>query len=337
MAIDREKRNDLAKSNASALEHEIESLKQNHRGQPHEFWAHTKEIACMFKTLKPLLREDREALWAEFSSTCEAAKREMESRRDHSKQKRDIIESKIQEARYQAQGAGTFSELSEAKSMLNEVLQWMKDGWGGFNVATQIIHGMVLLDEGKLLKEDRDQCWEKWKEANDAIKYKHQDLCDLNYDHFRSKAYDALNTAHYNPREAKSMIMKIRQEMKGTQMTNPQFQEIHDVLNDAWQEANSRLKEAYQERQQKHQEWLEQMQEHIGRWNELIAKNEGVISSIERDIDKCGDMERDARSPEFAEVVRGWIEEKYQKINDIREFNRELEEKIRSVESKIRN
>jgi len=38
------------------------------------------------------------------------------------------------------------------------------------------------------------------------------------------------------------MVIEIQQEMKGTQMTKPQFQEIHDVLDNAWQEANSRLK-----------------------------------------------------------------------------------------------
>jgi hypothetical protein len=35
-------------------------------------------------------------------------------------------------------------------------------------------------------------------------------------------------------------------------------------------------------------------------------------------------MERDAKSSEFAETVRGWIEEKYRKIGDIRETNSEL-------------
>ncbi len=337
MSIDHERRNEQAKSNASSIEHEIESLRQNHTGQPHEFWVHAKEISGMFKTLKPLLQEDREMLWAKFSFTCEAVKKELESRRDQSKQKRDLIESKIQEARYQAQGAGTFSELSEAKSMLNEALQWMKDGWGGFNITTQVFQEMVLLNEGKLLREDRDQCWEKWKEANDAIKHKRQELCNLNYEHFHSKAYDALDSAHYNPREAKSMVMEIQQEMKGKQMTKPQFQEIHDVLNNAWQEANSRLKEAYQERQQKHQEWLERMQGHIERWSELIEKNEDVIAGIERDVDRCEEMEAEARTEEFADTVRGWIEEKYRKIEDIRGTNRELEEKVRSVESKIRS
>ena len=213
----------------------------------------------------------------------------------------------------------------------------MKGGWGGFNVSTDLVE-TALGNEGKLSSEDRDQCWEKWKEANEVIKFRRQELWESNYNHFRSKASDALNTAHYGePREAKSKVKDIQREMKGTQMSKAQFQEIHNLLDDAWRKASSRLKEAYRERQRKHEEWRDRMQEHTERWRSLVQKNEDVISRIENQIDKCQEMERNARSPEFANTVRGWIEEKYRKISKIRETNIELEEKISSVKSKIRN
>jgi hypothetical protein len=342
MAFDHDKGNELAKSNAGTIEYEIETLKNGHQNffkrQYREFWTHAKEISGMFKTMKPLLREDRERLWAKFNSICEEVKRTQErekvSRRIDSKQKRDLVESKIKEAYYQAKGARSSSDLSQAKSLLNEALQWMKNGWGGFNVATQL----TSLSEGKLTREDRDQCWEKWKEANEVIKFRRQEFWESNYNYFRSKASDALNMAHYdNPREVKSKVKDVQREIKGTQMSKPQFQKIHELLDDAWQKANSRLEEAYREGQRKHKEWHDRMEDHIERWRELIQKNEDVISRIEEQIDRCQDMERDARSPEFANTVRGWIEEKYRKISDIRETNRELEEKIRTVKSKIRN
>ena len=335
MSINHDKWNELAKSNASAIGHEIESLKNGHwnlfKRQYREFWTHAKEISGMFKTMKPLLREDRERLWAKFNSICEEAKRtqerEKESRRIDSKQKRELVESKIKEAYYQAKGARSSSDLSQAKSLLNEALQWMKNGWGGFNVASQL----VSLSEGKLTREDRDQCWEKWKEANEVIKFRRQELWESNYNYFRSKASDALNTAHYgDPREAKSKVKDVHLKMKGTQMSKSQFQEIHDLLDDAWQKAKSRL-------QEKHEEWRDRTEGHIERWSDLIQKNEGVIFGIENDIDRCKEEERNARSSEHADRVRGWIEEKYQKINDIRATNRELEEKISSAKSKIRN
>jgi hypothetical protein len=345
MSFDHDKGNEITKSNASAIEYEIESLKNGHwnlfKRQYREFWTHAKEISSMFKTMKPLLREDRERLWAKFNSICEEVKRTQErgkeSRQIDSKQKRDLVESKIKEAYYQAKGARSTSDLSQAKSLLNEALQWMKDGWGAFNAPTQLVQ-TALGSEGKLSREDRDQCWEKWKEANEVIGFRRQELWDSNYNHFRSKASDALNTAHHgDPREAKSKVKDVQRDMKGTQMSKPQFQAIHDLLDDAWQKANSRLKEAYREGQQKHEEWRDRMEGHIERWSNLIQKNEGVISGIKDDIDRCEEEERNARSSEHADRVRGWIEEKYQKISDIRETNRELEEKIHSAKSKIQN
>ena len=95
MPIDHDKWNKESKSNASALEHAIESLKNGHwnmfKRQYHEFWTHAKEISGMFKSMKPLIREDRERLWTKFSSICEETKknqeREKELRRAGSKKK----------------------------------------------------------------------------------------------------------------------------------------------------------------------------------------------------------------------------------------------------------
>ena len=89
--------------------------------------------------------------------------------------------------------------------------------------------------------------------------------------------------------------------------------------------------------QEKYTEWRNRMEDNVDRWSSLIQKNEDVISRIENQIDHCQDLEQDARSSDFAYTVRGWIEEKYQKINDIRQTNRELEEKIRSVQNKLNN
>lgn len=77
------------------------------------------------------------------------------------------------------------------------------------------------------------------------------------------------------------------------------------------------------------------MEDHVERWTDLIQKNEGVSSRLEDQIDRLEVEARNARSDEYADRVRGWIEEKYQKIRDIRETNRELEERIRSVKSRM--
>ena len=77
------------------------------------------------------------------------------------------------------------------------------------------------------------------------------------------------------------------------------------------------------------------MENHVERWTELMEKNENVVASLEDQIEKCEEMESTARSEEFADTVRGWIEEKLDKIRDIRRTNEELEERIRSVKNRL--
>jgi hypothetical protein len=107
-----------AEANAKTIEKEIDHPKIGHwnnfRRQYKEFWDHAKEISNLFKTLKPILKEDRERLWERFSSVCDETKRtqnrEREARKNDSRQKRDLVESKIKEAYYQAKGSSSRSE-----------------------------------------------------------------------------------------------------------------------------------------------------------------------------------------------------------------------------------
>jgi uncharacterized protein YaaN involved in tellurite resistance len=77
------------------------------------------------------------------------------------------------------------------------------------------------------------------------------------------------------------------------------------------------------------------MENHVERWTELYEKNEDVVAKLEQQIEECEEMESNAKSDDFAERVRGWIDEKMAKIRDIQRTNRELEEKIRSAKSKL--
>jgi hypothetical protein len=259
-----------AKEHASTLEAEISRLKSDHGdvlglrdSNYREFWAHAKQISELFKTLKPLLRDDRERLWASFSTVCEETKkaeaREREARGAESREKRGLVMSKIKDAYHQAKGAQSGTEFANADALLREALEWKKDGWDGFNTVTQLVSS--ALSRGRMTREDHEECWSAWKEAKE--------------------------------------LLRLRRDEFGA-------------------EQRARL------------------DEHVERWRALIAKNEAVIENIQTQIDRCEEMERDARTEEHASRVRGWIEEKAQKISDIQKTNEELEAKIVSVESKRR-
>ena len=211
----------------------------------------------MFRTLKPLFREDRERLWAAYSTACEEMKqaqaRERESERADSREKRDLVMSKIREAYFQAKEAADSAEFAEVDALLSEALAWMKNGWESFNTITQLIS--PILSSGIMTREDREECWAEWKEA--------QTLLRLRRDEF----YAAMRAAR------------------------------------------------------------------TGRWRDWLDQNEDLIETLRAEIDECEDLERSARTEEFAERIRDRIEAKTQKIAGLEERNEELERKIAQVES----
>jgi len=105
--LDKDAWKEQCRVNAQSLESEITHLQCDYGALPilepryDEFWAHARRISAMFKTLKPLFREDRERLWAAYSAACEEVKgaqaRERESHRADSWEKRELVMSKIRQ------------------------------------------------------------------------------------------------------------------------------------------------------------------------------------------------------------------------------------------------
>jgi hypothetical protein len=326
--------NSDAQANAEQIEGMIEALQSCLHAPSanyQEFWNQVKEINKLFRTLKPILAADRQRLWEQLGHLCEEAKeqqaesrRNWESRKSISANKRSLVESKIREAYYQAKGGSTPSELGKAGQLLREALEWMKNGWSGFNIPTQL----TAFDDGKMTKADHDACWERWQEANEMLHDRRRDLGDYHFDHYRSEAEDAIGIAEYDPKRAKEKVKAIQQSMHGKIMTGEQFTEIRRLLDKAWEHASGKQNE-------RHEEWEEHQQGKIEKKRDLIRHAEETIDRIEEQIDHCRDLEADARSDDYAEMVRGWIEEKYDVIAGKRRFIADLEEQIREIESRL--
>jgi len=97
-----------SEDNASTIRTELGLLSSGHWDGPlrrdyRAFWAHVREISDMFKTLKPLRREDREMLWQRFGSLCEDAKSkqgsEIENRKFKSDQHRRYVLDEVEHSR----------------------------------------------------------------------------------------------------------------------------------------------------------------------------------------------------------------------------------------------
>ena len=317
--------NSDAKSHAEELESQIEALQSCLRGPNvnyQDFWNRVHMINGLFMSLKPILAEDRKRLWQQLASLCAEAKeqkaenkRNWERRKGISANKRSLVESKIHEAYFQAKGGSTPSELGKAGELLRVALDWMKNGWSGFNAPTQLF----AFDDGKMTKADHDTCWERWQEANEMLHARRLEMGEYNFSHFRGEAEDAIGIATYDSKRAKEKVKAIRQSMRGKIMTGDQFNEIHRLLDKTWEHASEKQKE-------RHDQWEEQQHGKIHKKRELINRAEETIERIEEQINHCRELEANARSDDFADTVRGWIEDKYDFIAKVRRSIAELEE-----------
>ena len=138
-----------AKANAEAIDSEIQALESGHWNLFNRvyknFWAHAKRISEMFKTLKPLRKEDRERLWGKFNSVCEDVKRrqksEHENRKIKSEQHRNSVLSEIESARPATLFGFLPPDIAEMKAL-----------------------GQVLRKAGRMLSEHKSEMWGEHKQ-----------------------------------------------------------------------------------------------------------------------------------------------------------------------------
>jgi hypothetical protein len=109
-----------------------------------------------------------------WEETRKAGTRDRETRLADSREKRDLVRSKIREGYFQAKGASSSAEFAEADALLAEALAWMKNGWDGFNTVTQLISS--ALSTGIMTQEDRDECWAAWKEAKELLRLRRDEF-----------------------------------------------------------------------------------------------------------------------------------------------------------------
>lgn len=287
-----------------------------------DFWAQVREVNQLVRTLLPVSSEERKKIRSEIDVLCQKARSIQESLDNDSRIKREVVGSKIAEARVRA--GGDASDLTKARELLSEALEWMKNGWSGFNVTTQL----TSFSSGKMNRQDHDTCWKQWQEVNEAIGWKYRELRDSNYARLRSDAFEASGNAETDPKLAKEQVKAIRQKMAGTFMSKEQFDDIRHILDDVWGRST-------QTNRLRREEWRERRLGQIARKRELIERSDVLIARIEGQIEACREMEANARTEDFAAEVRGWIEEKYEIIESKRRFIEELNDQIREIERQL--
>src|SRR6516225_8467637 len=105
--------------------------------------------------------------------TWRAETRDREARLADSREKRDLVMSKIR-VYFQAKGASSSAEFAEADALLAEALAWMKNGWDGFNTVTQLVSS--ALSTGIMTSEHHAECWAAWKGAKEVLRLRRDEF-----------------------------------------------------------------------------------------------------------------------------------------------------------------
>ena len=220
-----------ARSNASEIEHQMEIL-QEYKSQHkyRDFWDHTKNIVEMFKTLKPLLREDRERLWTEYSDICKTVKHEMESRREEAKSNASRIEHEIENLRY---------NYLDSNAPLLTTRYHYREFWSHAKEVSEMFKSL------KLLREDRERLWTSYRSICEDVKRKQEEErqeSSRNREIIESLITDAYHQAEGSGSKAeldksKSMQSEILKLMKERRV----FREDREHCWKYWKEVNEKI------------------------------------------------------------------------------------------------
>jgi chromosome segregation ATPase len=202
-----------------------------------------------------------------------------------------------------------------------------------------------------LIKDHRTECSAAWKEANDKLHSQRQAIFEGNYITIYSGDLNLIGTllGGGQPYEAIKYIKEAQKKVSQLDFSKDQRRWLRESLQGLWNSASEQIEERKKEKQHKHQEWLnrqeeyrrkheewkEKMEAKIDRLNDLIEKNEGVIQGLQEQIDDLEAKIATAWNDDWADQAQQRVNEKYQKIQDIEQTNRELEAKIAEITARL--
>lgn len=306
------------------------------------FWADAKSANELLHSSRFLDADILSAFRARVDAVCEKVKAHQDTLSQKSEQvsqaKRAYIEGKVQQAKEMLQ-----TDNAKAQKLLRDALACLKDDWSNAK-DLQLEEGQINV---RMNRDDHDACWLLWKQVNEECFVHFKEQKQNNYIAISNDVYTLGETVeNADPRDALDAIKEFQKKLKGLVLEKTDWEELRTTLNKYWERADQRFKAMKSQFQQGRMHRKEQMERRVEHWktrqeaniqkfNELISKNFDVITRIEQHMEKLqGDLLA-ARSEQFKEKVSGWIKEQQEKIAAIQKANRELNEKIADIESKV--
>lgn len=320
---EKEKFIENARKNARTISSEIDELSRIEVNSSDTFTKYrdkSQKVLDLFKSLKPLLNEDRENLWNSFQQVSNEHRKKQEERKKQrayaSTRKKDIVVSTIRDAKNYA--SGDLESLMKADELLKTANERMRPGWtDGFSTLDGFFHA----SDGKMSKEDLEYCWQLWNETREKINYRRKEIFSNNYHNINSKISSISDTAVYgDPYEALKAIKEVRGEVFSHPMSRENKDSLLKSLDEWWHKANVRIQEKKKEKEAKQKEWEQRKAERDRKQKEWETKK------AERDIKQ---KEWEAKKAERDKKQREWEERKAENERKQREWEQRKIERER--------
>ena len=329
------------KVNDARIEREIERLTRIYLGRRaqavspglryrHEvFWANAEALQKQLRSL-PLAGEDRERLEAGYTSLCDQVRHDQEQEREESTVGRQNIVSMVGDVLPLVEHSPSSEELSTAREMLRKALQEMK--------------------QSPLLEEDREYCWTCWREANDKVSSKLQQLQTAAHDEATKQVDQCVdNAAQGDPYAALSEIKEVQLRLNELYLARDQRAELGRRLNDAWQQAQTRIGQLREERQRRRQEWLQREEQRklrqqqwqegmlskLEEWESYVNDGQEEASRLEQEMQGLREEVQHATRPEYARVLRSMVAQKQKEIDRQKQQTAQWQSRIQELRSQL--
>ena len=317
----------------------VNDIKQDYQG----FWLQCKNVVAMFESLK-MFMNDRNMAWSAYNQLCDKVRARQNERNQlkvtASKRKRQVIEDIIKEVESNIGGIFIDEEkFGTLKKRLEQGLDLMKkaENFDYDKIVTDFSDDLDSWKRIKMFRDDADICWNKWMIVRNKLNLsvKQDDGVNLEY---CNKVQDIINMIGVsNPSDVLDAIKNVQAEMRQREdMFIGIKKDLRRSLEDLWSmtagsssgiDKSSNVEAEIADRMKKKSERLES----------LLQKNKQAIIRINAQLKDCHDRIAKTQEPEMIDKIKGWIDEKQGKIDDITRADKDIEREMAEIVEKLKD
>jgi len=282
-------------------------------------WEQVAYVRTLLSGLRPIRKVDRDKLDARLAEMRGVLKHLQEEYwlepKTTSDRVRGYVLNDLHSACLSAQGARGPEGLREAEEKIQQISEKLmgrsRDALGA-----------------QLLREARDDCWEAYRRAREALHAHRVLMQDLAYGQLRGPvAAVEADAGRDNPFEVFVRIKSLQRDLCAAYLSRDQRADLRSTLRSALELASAHA----DEHKQRTRERLGSME---SLFEEMIERKRQTIRKLEATIDDL--RAKEIWNHEFGKRVAGWISGRAHRISEIEGEIQDLEKKLVTIRERLR-